>query len=366
MTTGTVTFTVTDRSGHTASLPLTYTAGPAPVQPSAAYPTVGWASLYRSGDTFNAAVARLSTPTQVLLPPGLYEFTDFTQGGAAYGVYSANMQGLIGTSGKASDVIVRMKPHASTKSAPTSGTNQLTLLRCNQGAVTVGNLTLEGTDQGHAYNGLSIYQAAPGTVVGNLKVTGIPGTANYPPGETFAINLYRAAGTSANPVRLRDIDVTGIRTADGVKVGASPIGWNGCTWVDLTDGYFHDTLTSMPTFWQSTDCTTTRLRSVHCGTGSGALSGCGINHEESTRITHRSPTLLVDRVGVSYQHLQVLSQTSDCQVTVTDPIFDHPAYVGGNQFTVMIAANYGTGEKVTGNLISVTAAGRPVPTKIYH
>ncbi len=371
----TVTVTAVDREGNIAQRFANYADPVTTVKASGQYPTVNYSALYRTGDaTLMTTIARLTAKSCLVMDrAGIFECVDFAQAldranYFGYGIYHPNLAELVGGFADRSQVVIRMRAHSSTQVAPSTGTNNYHLIRTGR----LGNLTVEGTDQGHAYNGYTLYQGAQPvdgkSAFDNLLITGIPGTDHSPPGETFAINVYDTHGTSTAHIKIGgpNLEVSGIRTSDGALVGASPIGWNSCTWLDLLGGNFHDTYTSMPTFWKSSDCTTTDMTSRRCGSSTGVRFGCGINHEESTRIRHTRPKLYIVNGAIVTQHMSVASQLTDCQVTVTDPTFDHPAYVGGNQFTIAIWANYGTGEKVTGTLISVVdAAGAPIPTKIY-
>ncbi len=120
-----------------------------------------------------------------------------------------------------------------------------------------------------------------------------PGYGNSPPGETFGINVYK----TPNAV-IRDTEIDG-RDIAGNRTSASPIGWNSVTndtsTVNVQRVYTHHGLTGMLTFWQTTNLITEDYYTYSWSSGTGALSGSGINHEQSGgRIRHTRPRLFVN------------------------------------------------------------------------
>jgi hypothetical protein len=120
-----------------------------------------------------------------------------------------------------------------------------------------------------------------------------PGFANAPPGETFGINVYK----TPNAV-IRDTEIDG-RDMAGNRTAASPIGWNSVTndttTVNVQRVYTHHGLTGMLTFWQTTNLITEDYYTFSWASGTGGLSGSGINHEQSGgRIRHTRPRLFLN------------------------------------------------------------------------
>jgi hypothetical protein len=127
----------------------------------------------------------------------------------------------------------RMKALSSTKagSVPTAAgsTNPYFLLRSGglgstQAAkVDIGGLTLQGTDQGHLYNGMQVGYGS-GSTLHDLTINGIPGSSSSPPGETASLSLWHADAAS-----LTDVTLDGYRASDGAQVAASLLEYNYTT-----------------------------------------------------------------------------------------------------------------------------------------
>ena len=224
--TATTTATVTV-PGPTATATVTATVpgptttvtvpGPTATVTGSATPTV-------PGSTGTAAPSASATAT-----PGLNTLTDFTQQSA--GLFLASGQ-LLGDG--VDRTIYRPSAHTSTKRAPSTGTNQLKLIRAgglssgNPTAVDIGGFTVEGTDQLpslQAYGGIVVGYGT-GSRVHDVKVTGIPGYASRPPGETFSLALFHADAAT-----LTNVTLDGYRTSDGAQVAATLLGYNYTTGV---------------------------------------------------------------------------------------------------------------------------------------
>lgn len=147
---------------------------------------------------------------------------------------------------------------------PQGATNPLYLLRTARGvpALTLAGLTVMGTSQGHLYGGLMI-DHCDGAQLADSLFRAIPGAGASPPTETFFVNVYGGDGVTLTRVEV-----------DGAGVGASGIGVNSATNVELDDCYVHDCPYGMPTFWQTAGITTRALRSVN--------NHLGVNHERCT------------------------------------------------------------------------------------
>jgi hypothetical protein len=170
----------------------------------------------------------LTTPSDPsTVTPDIRTLSDFAQQSA--GLYLRSGQ-LLGSG--VDRTIYRPAPHASTKKAPTSGTNQLKLIRAGglsaptAAAVDLGGFTVQGTDQTpslSSYGGIVVGYGS-GSRVHDVKVTGIPGYASRPPGETFSLAMFHANSSS-----LTNVTLDGNRDSDGADVGATLLGYNYTT-----------------------------------------------------------------------------------------------------------------------------------------
>lgn len=246
-----------------------------------------------------------------------------------------------------------LAPMSSTKAALanalTAGqTNPYYLLRTPRTAgLTLANLTITGTPQGHDYGGLMIDHCDSATLT-DSRITAIPGSSSSPPGETFGVNVY--GGTSVTLTRVE---------IDGAGVTASGIGVNSATAVELDDCYVHDCPHGMPTFWQTNGVTTRNLRSIN--------NHLGVNHERVT-----GP---VRHYGLE---LDVPAKTGQMHLTLNNDQADNPdveihlaRWAGGHYgatgpLCVMISDGYRGAQKQTslpriygpnGNLLQWADAG---------
>jgi hypothetical protein len=180
-------------------------------------------------------------------------------------------------------------------------TNQLSVLKVTGSPVLAG-FTLQGTDQGHLYNGLRVHRTTDARI-SDVRVAQIPGDDDLPPGETFAINDYRTAGSV-----YRRIEV------DGRGVGASGFATNSSTDVTVEGGSFHDERVAHgATFWQ-TD--TVRLVDVRAERNAGA----GLNFERDTGlVTIVRPVL----DGNAVADLRIASDTGRARFRIVDPVLRH-------------------------------------------
>ena len=190
---------------------------------------------------FNAVVKGLTSPTGLSLKAGTYTLTDFSFA-SYYGAWSKNITAITGAG--VSDTIIQMAPKTSTKAnnipTQTGTTNQYDLMRVD-GTQTLSNFTLRGTDQGHLYNGLTLYYST-GSKVSNVKAIAIPGNNHFPPGETFGINEFHGNNNVYNNVEV-----------DGAGVGASGFGLNSSSNETFNNSYSHGNSYSIGwAFWQNT------------------------------------------------------------------------------------------------------------------
>jgi hypothetical protein len=288
--------------------------------PPAADPAnwVRWENIAQPGENLNTVLAKPELTGKILkLPAGVFEVSDFRDVSAAIRV-PKNVKGLIGSG---NDTIIRIKPYSSTfawsvPSQTQGGTNQLHILRMNNGVEpqVFSDVWIQGTEQGHNYNGIMIGQSKPGTTLERVLVTGIPGNDGTPPGETHGIGWWQSLGGIS-----KDLEVDGYRwigdnfkdRVKGPKVGAAPIGWNSSDNAKAYNIYTHDSLRSMPTFWQSNNAETWNLQSIN--------NDAGINHEESFGIVHHQPVIYGSR---NHQHIGFMSQRGDGKLTIIGATVD--------------------------------------------
>lgn len=269
------------------------------------------ASVQAQISDLSSKVADLNTKLAAL-GPEIVEFSDFAE--LNYAPLATTSVGKLLPAvvvGKGVDrTIYRMKPGSSTKASkvPTSGTNPFTLLRVggNDSAhvvtgIDLGGFTLQGTDQGHLFNGLMIGYST-GARLHDVAAHAIPGSSNEPPGETFTVNLWHANGALLERVVL---------TGDGVA--ASLFGINNLVGVTLTNCKATGAVYGMGfTGWKSSDITLTDcdlsgnrrpLNFEQCG---GSIN--------LTRVDMR-------RAG-HLPHVTVNGNLSSAKVTITDPKVD--------------------------------------------
>jgi hypothetical protein len=261
------------------------------------------------------AAGETATATYGTTPLETVTFSDFTAAGGTIGLMlpatGYTGQGIVGTT-------LLMKPHTSTKTAPSSGTNPLRLLRTNPGTGgKFGGFTLQGTEQGHLYGGLLVTGQTSATVT-DLLVTGIPGNSGAPPGETFGVATWQCNG-----VTLTRVEVDG-RNTTGVRVGASGLACNSDKNIQWIDCHVHDHEYGMPTCWETVNFTTRTLRSIN--------NVRGVNHERASGvIRHYSPVLQLDPTKANLMHMSFNSDIADCpDIEIHDPTWSGgPAAAGG-------------------------------------
>lgn len=145
-----------------------------------------------------------------------------------------------------------------------------------------------GFDTYH-YNGIKVPRSTKPTIR-DVKVWGIPGYRNSPPGETFGISTYLGSGA-----RFYRVEVDG-RNDSGVRVGAAGIGTNTTSGVYFEDCSSHDNAVSHGfAFWETNNGELVRCSATNNGSASGAdlggVTGAGFNMERSRNIVHRSPRM---------------------------------------------------------------------------
>jgi hypothetical protein len=183
----------------------------------------------------SATVNAMSAASVVSFPSGTFEGFDFSDpaNDPVYGLYfGRKVLGILGSG--VDKTVFQVHPNSSTKRAPLTGTNQLNVLRAGSGRIKLADFSVVATPQGHVYNGLEFYRALPGSTLTDVRVKGMAGTSGAPPGETFALNIFKSDAPVLTRVELDGTD------SSGVPVAASLLGNNYHTDLTAIDCYFHD------------------------------------------------------------------------------------------------------------------------------
>lgn len=205
---------------------------------------VPFESLPNAG-SIAATANQVPTGKQVSYDKGTFECVNFDANG--YGMlFWLNNYGTRGSGSK--NTIFQMKANSSTakskvpaqpdKNKTDGSTNQLYIMRgggngdSSPRATVYSGFTIQGTPQGHMYNGLIAYTQRGGSI-DDVVIKGIPGDSSVNPGETFSLNLYRS-----NDMKISNLEIDG-RDQSGAVVGASGIGLNFVNNVDIRDSYIH-------------------------------------------------------------------------------------------------------------------------------
>lgn len=248
------------------------------------------------------------------------EFADFAQfptAGLALGARSLTARGAT----------YEMTPRSSTKAEliaaiPPGSTNPYRLLavggndpQSSAADLDVSGFNLNGTDQGHTYGGVRIGYSRSARLH-DFVVTGIPGNAAGPPGETFSVAAWHA-----DDLVIERVSVDG-RDADGRPVAATLFGLNDCARTVVRHCEGHHAAHGMGiAVWQ---CTDTALEDLD-------LRDCRhpVNFEQ-----HRGGYIRLTRLDMRGQvdrgpHVTVNSNLASSQVVITDPRLDSwPLLVG--------------------------------------
>jgi hypothetical protein len=280
-------------------------------------PTVRFATL-PDAPSFTARVAE-GAGRIVSLGATTVPFTDFGTPGSATdaALVGPAATGLVGAG--VGRTVLEMVPHTSTHAAdiPTEHLqpNQLALLRVVGDGAVLRNFTLQGTDQGHLYNGLKVARVV-GLHASYLRVVGIPGDNSSPPGETMSINDFKTVDS-----RWSHIEV------DGAGLSASGFGVNGSRGIEICDTDSHDNAASMGfAFWQSRDA-----RLVDCVATDNGYSGFNFERQSGTNTLVR-PVATGNRFA-----MRIASDQGSAKFTIIDP-----QLVGGHWTVTMPKRWYGS------------------------
>lgn len=309
------------------------------------------------------------------LGPGIFDIgSDFDDNGLNALFVPPNVGGIWG-SGKDS-TILQMTPNSSTKLASTQGladfdSNPCQLVRFGHSAV-LHNLQVKGTDQGHPYNGVTWYPSAgggnfiSGVVVDGCKfVNAGPGYANFPPGETFQLDLNWCLNSQVTNTEL-----------DGLGLSGANLGYNNCTSSYVADVYSHDSGASHGiTWWRCRNVTT--LRVICKNNGRGNLKGdsaqqitfgVGLNHEHvDGTVAHDSPTIFVGPNNKA-PHLRFINNdgthTAPQSYSVTNVTNDDPPWWNNPGQLVVLVDDWGEPAERTTTPPSITKAGQTLVARL--
>lgn len=244
-----------------------------------------------AGATLEAKINTATQANRVSFGPGTFTWSDFTTvtGGVRAGV-AVTRGGLTGTG--AGNTIFQMNANTSTRSAEvpttTGTTNQLYLMTFDQDNLYLGCFTVQGTNQGHLYNGIRLIGVANGTLKNLKLINPGPGNNFFPPGETFGINDFQG-----NNNKHQNIEIDGRPDgATGAGTGATAFGANssvGGTYRDCLG--HHNPYSAAFALWQ--------------GSGTVNLFDCGGHHNR----TH----LNLERMGG-----EIGGQRPACTINVYD------------------------------------------------
>lgn len=304
---------------------------------------VRYEDLYRSGDSFQAVVNKVTGNRVLTLPTGTFTLSGFTNGnhdGVRIGTGAA--AGCRGIAGSGRDTIIRMKANVGTNLGNNFAGNQMTI--SSKSGALLTNFSLRGNPQNGLLHAGILVSNCPNAEVSNLYLRGASrGTSQSPPGETFGINVLRCDG-----VVIKDCEVDG-RDDAGTRVAAAPIGFNHASNVKVYRTYVHHGVASMLTFFRTNNIYTEDFRTFSTSSGTGGQSGHGINHEQSAgTIKHVRPQLFINgkysqvdgRTASTGLHMALANTETDVtSFTVVEPTFDHgPSRT--NMFCIQISDGY--------------------------
>ena len=252
-----------------------------------------------AGQVVEAAAPALAAG---VLGAATYTFTDF--GVAVDGRRAGVLLPPGGLTGQGTTAtVLRMADRSSTGARlvppdDPANTNPLDLVLVTGGAPTLSGFTVQGSPQGHLYNGLRLAGTRGARITG-VKVAAVPGDFSAAPGETFGISDSRGHGNTYT-----DIEV------DGAGVGASGLGISDSAAVTVQRAVLHDNPFSAGiAVWQTTGVTLTDVRTAHNRTGI-TLERVG----GAVLITR--PTFL----GNAEQDLYIGSDLGSARITIADPV----------------------------------------------
>lgn len=293
--------------------------------------------------SISATANQVPSISQVSFLPGIFEFIDFndarTTVNYGMGAYFQPQVGGIRGSG-IGNTIFQMKPRTSARGSEipaqaTGDTNNLSLIRIGGGGSIVrspiiSGFTLQGTDQGHLYNGLLVYYAT-NAQISDVEILAIPGNASMQPGETFGNNDFHGNGNTYTRLMI-----------DGKGVGASGFGGNLGSNLTVIDSVSQNNPYSAG--WTCNTFSNITYRNVKA-LNNGKM---GFNFERV------GGTVIMDgctMLGNGTQHISIASDTSNATYRIIDPVFD------GSKLKVKVSGFSGKPRKQDPNLVSLIVNG---------
>lgn len=343
-----------------AAVPLVAGLSPLPAAAAPGRPSgtgyVRIEDLYRSGDTLQTVINKVTGNRILTLPEGTFAFRDFRNGyfdGIRVGNSTAS--GCKGIVGSGRNTVIRGTSNTATRDQGNRYCGTQITISQKPGAV-LSNFSLRGGPQnGMWYGGIKVDNCPDAQLSWLYLRGGSRGYAQRPPGETFGINVLRS-----NRTTISDSEVDG-RDDAGTRVAASPIGWNYASDARVLRTYAHDGVASMLTFYETTNIYTEDYRCFSTSSGAGTLSGHGINHEQSQGlIRHVRPRLYVHgyysraagataSTGMHFLFANTKYDVPD--IEVIDPSFDR-----GPGSTGMLAFQIPNGYQVGGQYNKIRTA----------
>ena len=267
-------------------------AAAAPGRPSGAG-YVRYEDLYRSGDTLQRVIEKVTGNRILTLPNGSFSIADFRNG--YYSGICHRQRRRCGLSRPGGVRAGHGDPGSGQHGYPPgvggeSCGSQISI--SNKQWAVLSNFTLKGGPQnGRIYDGIKVASCPDARLTWLYLKGGSRGYSQSPPGETFGINVLRS-----DRVKIFDSEVDG-RDDSGTRVASSPIGWNYGRDAAVIRTYAHHGVAGMLTFFDTTNVYTEDYHSFSTGSGSGTKSGHGINHEQSQGlIRHIRPKLYVNGI----------------------------------------------------------------------
>lgn len=218
--------------------------------------------------------------------------------------------------------IYSMVPYSSTRGPYVAAlqkgdTNQCTLIRAGgedgshiETGLEYANFTLNGTDQGHIYNGLTVGYS-DGAHIHDVKITNVPGDDVTPPGETFLMSLWHANNALIENVIL-----------DGGGVAATISGNNNIVGATFKNCQFLNSGCAMPlASWQSKDLTFIDCKFLNANRGINIENAYGgFHHFKNCEWSHYTYDFQLDMaVGV---WVAPNANVASTVTTVEDPVWD--------------------------------------------
>ena len=269
---------------------------------------VAYESLYRTGDTLQSVLGKVTGRKVLTLPEGKFETSDFKPGYYYAGMLMPKTCGGIvgvnpGALGEARGTVLTMKPLSSTqlsvvppKPKPGEGikTNPMKLFSCPDptGPLEFRNFQVACTNQADTYqgnhSGFQVYNAHFPARFENLLLTGHQGDAGAPPGEVMALAVH-----GRGKFTFKNIEVDSRRAPGGPMFGSAGLTVQNNSGAVLEDVYVHHVRAAGFVAWQAVNGTTKRLR-IESNTGDASLwlGNGGLNMERAANWLHEDTVIM--------------------------------------------------------------------------